>query len=499
MPRALLPLSTAFAELIRRASARNDRLIARAQLHDNLSAIVQDGRLESLSSTSFGGVGLQVFLDNGGSALGAVDRLDPEDLPALLEHTSTTARAMEGQGLDPVPPASKVAPLRAELAPPGGARFEDIYPGDFERVLRELGQEAARSVPDLAVRVAASITRDAWRIARWDGSDVSFVVPRSQLLVSVTARGNDGAVTQRDNLSSGRLDLHTAPNTRKTLLAATSRAARAARALIGAPPPPSGSCPLIIDHALAKGLAHEALGHAAEADALRASILATNERYRRGERVASERVSIVDEAIIGDHAFQPVSAHGIMRRKTVIVRDGRLDEALTDLFSAERAGLPLRGASRAQDYACPPIPRMSNIRIELREPRPIPAPWREIDAQTLRDLAGDAGLFDRHREIVFLSGYTGGQVNPKTGSFVFNSLLSYRLRPGTVELCQPAVFSGSALAALRAIREGFGPLTLDAIGQCGKAGQHVPSSGGSHAFVFLEADEQVLVGGRSGP
>jgi TldD protein len=64
-------------------------------------------------------------------------------------------------------------------------------------------------------------------------------------------------------------------------------------------------------------------------------------------------------------------------------------------------------------------------------------------------------------------------------------------------LYQPGIFSGYSLAALHAIKAGFGPLQLDAMGFCGKAGQSVPSSGGSHYFLYLEADPQVMIGGRS--
>ena len=57
------------------------------------------------------------------------------------------------------------------------------------------------------------------------------------------------------------------------------------------------------------------------------------------------------------------------------------------------------------------------------------------------------------------------------------------------------VFSGKSLSALRAIRTGVGPLRLDAMGHCGKGGQSVPSSGGSHLFLVLDAHPDVQIGG----
>ena len=93
------------------------------------------------------------------------------------------------------------------------------------------------------------------------------------------------------------------------------------------------------------------------------------------------------------------------------------------------------------------------------------------------------------------SGYSGGQVNPTSGDFVFNCRAIYTLDRQGVALHKPAIFSGSMFGALGALRETFGPLKLDALGYCGKWGQSVPSSGGSHYFLFLEPDERVRLGG----
>jgi TldD protein len=97
---------------------------------------------------------------------------------------------------------------------------------------------------------------------------------------------------------------------------------------------------------------------------------------------------------------------------------------------------------------------------------------------------------------VFLSGYAGGQVNTASGDFVFHCKAIYDLSPDRVRLHRPAIFSGSMFGALESVREGFGPLRLDAIGHCGKWGQSVPSSGGSHYFLVLEPHPTVRLGGR---
>ena len=88
-------------------------------------------------------------------------------------------------------------------------------------------------------------------------------------------------------------------------------------------------------------------------------------------------------------------------------------------------------------------------------------------------------------------------MNPALGDFVFHSTALYELTPEGTRLYKPGIFSGRIEAALHSISRGFGPLRLDAAGTCGKAGQGVPSSGGSHHFLLLEEHEDVRIGGRS--
>jgi TldD protein len=287
------------------------------------------------------------------------------------------------------------------------------------------------------------------------------------------------------------------PAERATLLSRSATAAEHAQRLIGAPRYPAGSYPIIMDYAMAKGLAHEAFGHAAETDGLRTSILGAGGKFRRGELMAAEIVSIVDESLPGDHAFQPFSPNGVRRDRATILDHGVLVDALADLFSARDAGVRVIDAARAQSYGNVPVPRMTNIRIELPEPLPMSGRFEEQRPEEVRAALLNAGMLVAGQPVVYLAGYKGGQVSPAQGDFVFNCAALYELSVEGVRLYQPGIFSGQTEAALHAIRVGFGPLQLDAMGFCGKAGQSVPSSGGSHYFLYLEANPRVVIGGRS--
>jgi TldD protein len=313
-------------------------------------------------------------------------------------------------------------------------------------------------------------------------------------------RATSGGDASRHSVGAVVFDPHPAglwrDRTRTLFLRRAERAAQLARDLPDAPPFPAGSYPLIIDYALAKGLAHEAFGHACEADSYRSSILARDGRLRIGERVGAEHVSIVDEPVDADHAWQPFSLNGVPRSRAVLVDGGRLAEGLSDAWSADAGGVRLTGAARAESFQHPPLPRMSNIRIEVADPFPAPGSFEDYGPEQVRDLISSAGLFNRHPRFVFLSGYSGGQVNTATGDFAFHCKAIYDLSPSGVVMHRPAIFSGSMFGALKSIREAFGPLLLDAIGHCGKWGQSVPSSGGSHYFLALDPHPTVRLGGR---
>jgi TldD protein len=206
-------------------------------------------------------------------------------------------------------------------------------------------------------------------------------------------------------------------------------------------------------------------------------------------------VSIVDEPIEGDHAFQPYSANGVRRERATIVDHGRLRDGLSDIWSAGPGGVRLTGAARAESFHDAPQPRMTNIRIEVDDPCAAPGEFEDYEPARVRDLLLENGLLRRHDRFSYLSGYSGGQVNTATGDFVFNCKAIYQLGPAGVVLHKPAIFSGSMFGALGAVREAFGPLRLDAIGYCGKWGQSVPSSGGSHYFLVLDPEPTVRLGG----
>jgi len=477
-----------------RARSAGTLLIWRTQIRSVHRVLVQAGKTEESSTATSLGHGIQVFTPEGGTAFASRDDFREDEAAVLLDRALEIAASGTRLGLH-ASPLPDLVPERGREVPPAAAAFERIDLHGVALRLAELEAEIAAQVPGVTLKLSYTADRDAWRIFRSDGTDVLYVMPRCVLRVQATARGREGPHSVGCSLGGPDPGLPWDEISVRRLLQRAESAARLAQKLPDAPPHRAGSFPMVIDYALAKGLAHEAFGHASEADGYRSSILARDGKLRIGEEVGARHVSIVDEPVPGDHAWQPWSANGIRRGRAVIVDHGRLAAGLADPWSAAQGGVAITDAARAESFRNPPLPRMSNIRIEVGEPAAAPGTFESYGPEEVRDLLAAGGVLRRHRRLTFLSGYAGGQVNPATGDFVFQCKAVYELSQDGIVLHRPAIFAGSMFGALRSVREAFGPLRLDALGTCGKWGQNVPSSGGSHYFVVLDPDPTVRLGG----
>jgi len=481
------------------ARARGAYLILRFEERRSRSVAIEAGRVESVEASFSGGLGVQAFTESGHTGFAAVDDPGEERASRAVERALAAAEAARAAGLEANPAVFSLEPENGEAIPEVPYSFDHLTVGEMRDAAEELAGRICGVVDGPTVRTGFSLVRDEWRIVRSDGTDVSFAIPRSILGVVLTGRKDGQAV--RTAVMEPALSYETLldEERREGVIARAKRSGALAESLLEAPAYPAGSYRILIDYALAKGLAHEAFGHAAESDGLDASILGDGGRFRAGEKFGGENVTIVDEPLEGDNAYQPYSGNGVTRRRALILDRGVLREALADVHTAGRAGTALTGAARQSSFAQVPIPRMSNIRIEVEEPWPV-ADGKDFHTWTpeeVRDLLVAAGDLSEGGKIVFLSGYRGGQVNPALGDFVFHSTALYELTTDAVRLFKPGIFSGRIEAALHSIRRGYGPLRLDAAGTCGKAGQGVPSSGGSHHFLLLDENPQVRIGGRS--
>lgn len=492
----LAEYSDLLAHVLDEAQRQQVYVIARLQRVSSRSITVANGKTEGIATTLSQGIGMHVFDRDGHTAFAATDRLTEANVAQALRAAVSGLRAAAHAGLQRNPVIWDIAPTVAVEPPPTPYALDALPLDEVQALVEGINREVlgwGTHGHALKVRTPFSIDREEWRIVRSDGTDVSYCLPHGYCYNSVTVQ-HDGA-THTVGSSLSRTGYEVLLDERAVLMQRAHNAVETAQRLVGAPRYPAGSYPIVMDYAMAKGLAHEAFGHAAETDGLRTSILGRGGVFRAGEQMAAPIVTIIDEPLAGDHAYQPFSPNGLRRTPATIMREGVLQDALADLFSAAAAGTRIIDAGRAQSYGSVPVPRMTNIRIELPEAFPLAGSFESQTPESVRAALLNAGLLTAGRPVVYLAGYKGGQVSPAQGDFVFNCAALWELSVEGVKLFQPAIFSGQTSAALQAIAAGFGPLQLDAMGFCGKAGQSVPSSGGSHYFLYLEPSPAVLVGG----
>jgi TldD protein len=194
---------------------------------------------------------------------------------------------------------------------------------------------------------------------------------------------------------------------------------------------------------------------------------------RAGDRFGSDIVTIVDDATdVGAWGSFGVDDEGTPAQRTVLFEKGTLVGHLSDLRSARKIGHPPTGNGRRQSYAHLPIVRMTNTYL-------LPT---DDDAQEVVSSI-DRGVFAAH--------FSGGEVNPATGNFVFGMSEAYMIVNG--ELAYP--IRGATLI-------GNGPEVLSAIdavgsdfdrteGVCGKNGQSAPVTNGMSTVLL----KKMTVGG----
>ncbi|HOJ77809.1 MAG TPA: TldD/PmbA family protein [Bacillota bacterium] len=471
--------------------------ISRIQNRSDLTIHINNGKTEEINTANSEGLGIQVFDASGYMGFAAADQVSEAIAQKLFEkakYLAAQSKVYQGETNQEI---YKLAPLNKKLD------FQLEYPinsvnlTDLELKLIELNKEISAIDNRLSVRTVLKIVEEEWRICRADGTDVAFSTPRSFVFHSITAKQGLDTATTSANLPGNDLAIIMEPDKLNKLRARAKKAANLALDLLGAPKCPAGNYKLVIDYALAKGLAHEAFGHAAETDAIESSILGENGKFRKGMIVADRRLSIIDGPIAGDYAYQPISAVGIERQTVKIVDHGVLKAGLADIFSASRAGVPPTGAERVESFFHLPIARMSNIHIEFEDPIPVAQEFETVTATDLQQILYQHQLAKPGEQVLYLTGFQGGQVNPAFGDFVFNCSAIYDLsNENDPVLYKPAIFSGQILSVLNSVSAAIGELQIDAMGTCGKMGQGVPSCGGSHKFLVIEKNPDIMIGGE---
>ena len=175
-------------------------------------------------------------------------------------------------------------------------------------------------------------------------------------------------------------------------------AADRALALHGARQPTSRRCPVVLDPYVAASFV-SLIGRTLSADAVQRgrSLFAGKE----GERIASERLELVDDGLDPEGlGTAPFDGEGVPRRRTALIDGGVLQTYLYDAYTARRAGRASTGNGERGSYRTPPSVDATNLLV---------TPGTASESELLQ-AAGD-GVY-----VMGVSGLHSG-VNPISGTF----------------------------------------------------------------------------------
>ncbi|MCD6414263.1 MAG: TldD/PmbA family protein [Candidatus Diapherotrites archaeon] len=236
------------------------------------------------------------------------------------------------------------------------------------------------------------------------------------------------------------------------------------RLLLRAELPPKGKQTVIVDPKMAGTLAHEAIGHALEADTV---INGNSTITRLGQRVGSSLISITDDPTIpGLFGSFPFDSEGTMGAKTRLIENGRVKSFLHSRETAYKMKQKPTGNARSSGPMEFPLVRMSNTFIE-----PGDSSFEE--------------MLEGIQEGVFVRGFKGGVSDTDTGVFQFAAPHGNIIKNGKLtEPLRDITLLGNITDTLKKIDAVGRTLGLGFPGFCGKAGQMVPvSSGGPYMRI----------------
>ena len=417
----------------------------------NASAVLDDGRVEELTSGRDRGAGIRVVV---GETTGFAHTADLSEAGLIAAAQAAAAAARGGGG------GTNVVALHRGTA----SRGYDIetFPSDVPKArkveLLTRADEAARSAGDAISQVSVSYGDNRRRIlvANSDGVFVEDDTVRTFFAVSCVATGDTGMQTGRESVG------HTIGFELFDMYDIDQMARNAAdRAItkLAARPAPSGQMPVVIGSGGGGVLFHEACGHGLEADLV--SKGASVFRGRVGQQVASKGVTVVDDGTMArEWGNIAIDDEGNPAQRNVLIEDGILTDYMWDHLRARKEGRQSSGNGRRQSYQNLPMVRMTNTYLLAGEEDP-----ESIIASTPK------GVYVKH--------LGGGQVNTATGDFVFGMTEAYLIEDGKVtEPLREGNLIGNGPEVLQRIDALGNDFAMGPPGTCGKDGQGVPVGDG---------------------
>jgi TldD protein len=423
--------------------------------------VVMDGKTKILSSQRESGCGLRAFIGGAWGFASTNNITSPS-----LKSAATSAVKM-----------AKVARAKAKI------KFEMKH----AKAVRK-GEEYKCRINPIDVRIEDKLTfvlsqdnamrrmdsRISSTNARYDDLEADRVVANSfgtlariterWVVAACSAYAKSEGIVQRGHSASGNVGGYELMHKKESVDLGVNAAAQALR-LLDSKPVPAGKFTVVFDNKMTGLMAHEAFGHACEADAVLAGASVLEGKI--GRKVANEGVTLIDDPTIKNtFGYFSIDWEGVKAKKHVLIENGVLKGWMHNLESSSRLDVEPNGSARAQAYNNTPIIRMSNTYIEGGD-------WKKDE------------LFEGIKHGMLIQGSQYGYVEPAKGQFMFKGDEAYEIKNGEIgQRHRDASISGMIMDVLQNV-EGIGnDFMLGDPGYCGKSGQSARTTdGGPHMRV----------------
>ncbi|MEM3153767.1 MAG: TldD/PmbA family protein, partial [Candidatus Bathyarchaeia archaeon] len=294
---------------------------------------VKDGKIDTLNSGAVEGACARVLID-GSWGFTSSTTLEKEKIAKMLKDASSLAKSSK-------PKKKRVVKL-ASLKP-----YVDKYETPMKKDPGKVDKEELVSLVidvDKAVRdfsktivsdtVTFNIVDDNLTFISSEGSEIHQRIVRcfGSVMVVAKEKGNIASAYESIGEQSGLEVLEKTP-----LMNAGLTAAERASKLVSAKVAPAGYHQVILENRIVGLLAHEAVGHCAEADLVFGGSFLAN---KIGEKVASEKVTLVDDGIFPNgFGTMKYDDEGVPTQKTVIIEKGVCRSFLHSRETAQHFGV----------------------------------------------------------------------------------------------------------------------------------------------------------------
>jgi len=427
------------------------------------SIVLDDGKIEKISSGRDSGVGIRTLFENTCHYAYSND-FSGSALLELASSVSPGGRIERSRSMNLMKKNPSLS-LPIEKPP------SEISLKTKIRLLQQAENAARKFSRDIKqVTISYSDLIQELYIANSNNNSVSE--SRSYTLFSINVVATDGDLIQTGRETSGGMigfELFEELDIEELSLRASERAIR----MLYSKNAPSGRMPVVISAEAGGTMIHEAIGHGLEADLVQQGLSVYKDKMSRV--MASPLVTIVDDSTIpgkrGSFLFDDEGTHS---QRTLLVDKGILKGFMYDMLTSHRDDRSSTGNGRRQSYRYRPIPRMSNT---------IMLPGNSAPEDVFRGIRN--GLFVRKMG--------GGQVNTVSGDFVFDVQDACLIENGAIgDPVRGATLTGNGPQVLMNIDVIANDLGFS-LGTCGKDSQGVPVS---DALPTLRVREMV-VGGKN--